>query len=130
MSKQGGFPRPMSKKLEANLLRGTVDEYQTGGGDPRDYNRPWHTGTVLMDLAAERALNTGQSPLDFLLEVMRDTRNNVAVRMFAARSAAPYVHARLAHIEPRPADGADARIVFIGGVLAPSRKDLDLEAVN
>lgn len=38
----------------------------------------------------------GETPLDHLLAVMRDEQNDQAVRLDAAKAAAPYVHPRLA----------------------------------
>ena len=38
------------------------------------------------------------TPLDFMLAVMRDETNDLAVRFDAARAAAPFVHPRLSTI--------------------------------
>lgn len=38
---------------------------------------------------------SGTTPLDYMLGVMGDAKNPTAMRMDAAKSAAPYVHARL-----------------------------------
>jgi hypothetical protein len=45
-------------------------------------------------LRAQTAENQGLSPLEFLLSVVRDQTKDVAVRLDAAKCAAPYVHAR------------------------------------
>jgi hypothetical protein len=42
---------------------------------------------------------TGETPLAFMLRVMRDPKKPWADRMDMAKSSAPYVHARLASIE-------------------------------
>jgi hypothetical protein len=42
---------------------------------------------------------SGLTPLDFMLSVMRDPANDMAVRMDAAKGAAPYVHPKLAQVE-------------------------------
>jgi hypothetical protein len=42
---------------------------------------------------------SGITPLDYLLEVMRDKKRSVPERVDAAHKAAPYVHPRLAAIE-------------------------------
>jgi len=39
--------------------------------------------------------------LQFLLDVMDDTNNHLSVRMDAAKSATPYLHARLSQVETR-----------------------------
>jgi hypothetical protein len=46
-------------------------------------------------LRAQTAENLGLSPLEFLLSVVRDETRDIAVRLDAAKCAAPYVHARL-----------------------------------
>jgi hypothetical protein len=43
----------------------------------------------------KKAQKGGIMPLDFMLKQMRDEKNDLAVRMAAAQSAAPYVHSRL-----------------------------------
>jgi len=48
--------------------------------------------------ALREALRGGISPLEFLLDVMRDEKKDFSVRVDAAKSAAPYCHARLATI--------------------------------
>ena len=47
----------------------------------------------------ERALESGQTPLEFLLEIMRDQRQDIGLRMEAAKYAAPFMHPKLAQIE-------------------------------
>jgi hypothetical protein len=42
---------------------------------------------------------SGLTPLDFMLSVMRDEGKEPEVRLDAAKSAAPYVHPKLAAIE-------------------------------
>lgn len=42
----------------------------------------------------------GVTPLEYLLSVMRDSQD-VALRLEAAKAAAPYVHPRLANVELR-----------------------------
>ena len=48
---------------------------------------------------AQQLARTGETPLDFLLRVMRNTKNVLQVRVDAAKAAAPYVHARLGAVE-------------------------------
>lgn len=45
---------------------------------------------------ADKAIESGITPLEYLLSVMRDTTQEPKDRMDAAKSAAPYVHPRLA----------------------------------
>lgn len=54
--------------------------------------------TKVRELAVD-ALNGGQTPLDFLMSVMRDETNEKAMRIDAAKAAAAYVHPRLAAVD-------------------------------
>ena len=40
----------------------------------------------------------GDTPLDFLLNLMRSDETDLGVRVLSARSAAPYVHPRLSTV--------------------------------
>ncbi len=42
---------------------------------------------------------SGLAPLDYMLKLMRDDQQTPAVRLDAAKSAAPYVHPKLAAVE-------------------------------
>jgi hypothetical protein len=42
---------------------------------------------------------SGLTPLDFLLQLMRDAEQPLGLRADAAKNAAPYVHPRLAAVE-------------------------------
>jgi hypothetical protein len=44
----------------------------------------------------EKAAASGMTPLDYLLKVMRDKKQDVGIRVDCAKAAAPYVHARRA----------------------------------
>lgn len=44
-------------------------------------------------------IETGITPLDYLLKVMRDAKADLLVRLDAAKAAAPYVHPKLSSIE-------------------------------
>lgn len=48
---------------------------------------------------AKEIAESGLTPLDFMLEVLRDPTQEYPIRMDAAKSAAPYVHPKLASIE-------------------------------
>lgn len=54
--------------------------------------------------AAEIAAS-GITPLEFMLRTLRDEAQEFAVRLDAAKSAAPYVHPKLAAIEHSGAGG-------------------------
>src|SRR6266481_5301876 len=44
----------------------------------------------------EKAEAGGQSAIDYMLEVMRDNKNDASLRLDAAKAVAPYLHARRA----------------------------------
>lgn len=48
----------------------------------------------------------GMTPLEYLLDVMRDLEREDAVRIDAAKAAAPYVHAKLSSVELGGKEGA------------------------
>lgn len=54
-----------------------------------------------------QAIQSGQTPLEFLLERMHDKDADMSSRVEAAKAAAPYCHARLQSItvEEKPWDG-------------------------
>jgi hypothetical protein len=59
--------------------------------------------TVAFRNAIEARAHKGESPLDFLLRVMRDEGLQLSIRLSAANSAAPYLHPRLSSIEYKQA---------------------------
>lgn len=48
---------------------------------------------------AQEIAASGLTPLDFMLQVLRDESNTQDVRLDAASKAAPYVHPKLANID-------------------------------
>lgn len=50
---------------------------------------------------------SGDTPLDYMLSVMRDVGADESKRLDAAKAAAPYVHARLSSVELGGPDGGD-----------------------
>jgi len=69
-----------------------------GGARPGSGRKPGQRNKRTIEQAAEVAAS-GQTPLDYLLSVMRDAKQEVAKRVDAAKAAAPYVHARLNAVE-------------------------------
>lgn len=53
---------------------------------------------------------SGLTPLDFMLNLMRDEGQDMAMRFDAAKGAAPYVHARLSSIDAKV--GIDGQLVI------------------
>ncbi len=63
--------------------------------------RPKGTANIKTRAIAEAALAGGITPLEYMLEVLRDASNELAVRLDAAKSAAPYIHPRLSAVDAR-----------------------------
>lgn len=57
---------------------------------------------------------SGLTPLDYMLNLMRDEAAEKSLRMDAAKSAAPYVHPKLANIEHTGRDGGPIKVI-VGG---------------
>lgn len=70
---------------------------------------------VRQDMIA-RATAKGITPLEFMLEVLRDTTQDFAARFDAAKSAAPYVHPRLAAVEHSGDQNKPVAYTIITGV--------------
>lgn len=66
---------------------------------------------------AEKAIEAGVTPLDFMLSVMRDEKADQKERFEAAKAAAPYVHARLAAVEVNGPDGGPVPVEVIRRVI-------------
>lgn len=69
------------------------------GGKRNGAGRKAGSVTTRTRETADRAAAEGLTPLDYLLGVLRDEDNDPALRMDAAKAAAPYVHAKLASVE-------------------------------
>lgn len=48
---------------------------------------------------ADRAADDGETPLEFMLKVMRDENAERGERLDMAKAAAPYIHPRLSSVE-------------------------------
>lgn len=55
---------------------------------------------------------SGLTPLQYMLEVMRDETEDRPRRLYAAQMAAPYVHAKLASIEHKGPDNGPIQTVL------------------
>ncbi len=74
--------------------------------NPKGAGRPKGSKNKATEKQIKAVAKTGITPLDYLLKVMRDGRNEQAERVDAARIAAPYVHAKLTAIDHSSADGS------------------------
>lgn len=69
---------------------------------------------------------TGITPLDFLIKVMRNTKEPMWLRCQCAKAAAPYVHPKLAQIDHTI--GGRTFVVIKGGLPDGDDPILDLTA--
>lgn len=75
------------------------------GGRRSGSGRPKGAVTKKTREVAIRAKAEGITPLEYMLQVLRDGSADPKDRMWAAEKAAPYVHARLASVEHQGKDG-------------------------
>jgi hypothetical protein len=70
-------------------------------GERRGGRKPGATNvrTRIAKDIADGVLSSGESPLEFLVKTYRDETQDMAVRIDAAKAAAPYVHPKLATVE-------------------------------
>jgi len=86
-------------------------------GGRRDGSGRKKSGTNRLDTKArEQALASGISPLAYMLSIMHHVDSTPAQKMEAAKAAAPYVHARLAHIERKE----DVTVSFVARLPSPA----------
>ena len=60
---------------------------------------------------AEKAVEGGITPLDYMLEILRNTAAPADARFEAAKAAAPYVHPRLSAVDANVEGGMRIEIV-------------------
>ena len=86
------------------------------GGKRKGAGRPKGSATKRTREIADRAVEQGVTPLEFMLQMMRQETQHEdpkiqavreAMAFEAAKAAAPYVHPKLAAIEHTGADGKD-----------------------
>src|SRR5262245_53985760 len=74
-------------------------------GYPKTGGRKKGTPNKATAAKAAAIAASGLTPLDYLLSVLRDEANPPALRIDAAKSAAPYVHPKLSAVELAGKDG-------------------------
>lgn len=75
------------------------------GGKRSGAGRPAGAVTQKTREVAERAASQGITPLEYMLSVLRDEKQDQGARMDAAKAAAPYIHAKLASVEHKGEGG-------------------------
>jgi hypothetical protein len=69
------------------------------GGARPGAGRPKGSHSKKTQALLEKIMETGQTPLEFLIQQMRNTKAPMPARLQAARDAAPYVHSKMQTIE-------------------------------
>jgi hypothetical protein len=69
------------------------------GGARKGAGRKAGSSTKRTREIADRAAEEGITPLEYMLQVMRDETNDPRERLNAAVSAAPFIHAKLSSVE-------------------------------
>jgi hypothetical protein len=81
-----------------------------GGARPGAGRKPGAITRATREIA-ERGLE-GLTPLDFMLQIMRDEAEERGARFEAAKAAAPYVHAKLANVDAKLDVDGELRIII------------------
>lgn len=135
-------PKPKAPKGPAPLVKpprnyklgartGTGGGRRAGSGRPKGAPTKGPQGKAARETAikaqVELAEYTGLTPLEFMLNTMRDVKLDIGTRLMAARDAAPYVHARLQAITIK----GDANAPIATSTLTPSQyREIVTEALR
>lgn len=76
-----------------------IQDKSNHGGARKGAGRKKGSCTAKTRELAEKAIESGMSPLEYLLEVMRDVGQDQKDRIDAAKSAAPYIHPKLSAVQ-------------------------------
>lgn len=93
------------------------------GGKRAGAGRPKGARNVKTVEQAKAAKESGLTPLEYMLSVMRDEANDKATRLDAANKAAPYVHAKLASVDHTSSDGSMSEKPTVIKLVAPKLAD-------
>lgn len=69
------------------------------GGKRPGAGRPKGAASKRTSEIANKAAQEGLTPLEFMMQMLRNEEADIKDRMWAAEKAAPYIHARLASVE-------------------------------
>lgn len=70
---------------------------------------------------ADKAAGEGLTPLEYMLQILRDETNSVESRFEAAKAAAPYVHPRLSSVEASGKDGGPLVLEIVRFADSPAK---------
>jgi hypothetical protein len=93
-----GAGRPRKSHSEPAKAKRAVKRFAAGvapAGEKPAEAKDWPFGVEPPEVPAT---DTSTTPLEFLLKVMRDSKEDPRLRMEAAKTAAPYVHGKVAEI--------------------------------
>jgi hypothetical protein len=82
-------------------------------GSPKLGGRKKGTPNKATAKKAEEIAASGLTPLEYMLQIMRDERQTDQVRLDAAKAAAPYVHPKLANVELHGKDGGPLQVQVV-----------------
>lgn len=77
------------------------------GGTRTGAGRPKGVPNKTTQAQRDAVLNSGLTPLEYMISVLRDETAEREVRMDAAKAAAPYVHPKLANIDLKAEHSGD-----------------------
>ena len=89
------------------------------GGKREGAGRPAGAVTRRTREVAEAAAQSGLTPLDYMLTILRDEDQPQDERKWAAEKAAPYVHAKLSSVEMSGPDGGPVQMPVVIALTAP-----------
>ncbi len=100
-----------------------------GGKRPGAGRRLGSQNIVSQELR-EQILREGPSPLEYLVEVMRDVTQDTSIRMDAAKAVAPFIHPKLQSVEHSTTDevGYPTKIEIVFVKAEPQPLDLPAPA--
>jgi hypothetical protein len=92
-------------------------QFEKGKPRPAGAGRKKGSKNKATKVRAAAVAATGITPLQYLLNILRDERRSTSERMWAAIQAAPYIHRKLAKtiIQTPPGRPLEVRITRSGG---------------
>ena len=95
------------------------------GGKRTGAGRPKGVRNAKTEQQTKAVKESGLTPLDYMLSVLRDETQEQSVRLDAANKAAPYVHAKLASVDHTSTDGSMSEKPTVIKLVAPKISDGD-----
>lgn len=106
---------PQGKELSDTLANVEQTSKNRHGSAPGERRGGRAKGTKNKRTAAVEAAiaASGLTPLEYMLSVLNNAENSLAVRMDAAKGAAPYVHAKLSSIDVGGKEGKPIQVEIV-----------------